>query len=119
MEKNISFSLLETPKEKKSPSYQELINDLKLKELIKHEYNEMKYVDLEIKYNKLSIKQLINISEYYGIKNIRKKYDLIHEIIVYELDTNHVDIVCKRKKLWNYLQEINEDKYLRKYLIFE
>jgi hypothetical protein len=44
------------------------------------------------------------------------KTELIHSIIIYELDKNNFSRVYKRRKLWACLKEIKEDRYFSKYL---
>ena len=76
---------------------------------------------LEIEYDTNYIKKELNkIAEYYEI-SIRKKNkkDLISEIVIFETSGENVAIVERRKELWFYINEIREDKYLSKYLIFD
>ena len=76
---------------------------------------------LEIEYDTNYIKkELIKIAEYYEI-SIRKKNkkDLISEIVIFETSGENIAIVERRKELWFYINEIREDKYLSKYLIFD
>lgn len=48
----------------------------------------------------------------------KKKNELIESIVDFELDNNNMELVCKRKRLWFYVKEIKNDKYLSKYIIF-
>lgn len=65
-------------------------------------------------------KDLIKIAEYYEI-GIRKKNksELISEIVIFETQSENSSIVERRKEMWFYINEIREDKYLSKYLIFD
>tara|TARA_B100001059_G_C17631378_1_gene474611 strand:+ start:299 stop:721 length:423 start_codon:yes stop_codon:yes gene_type:complete len=74
-------------------------------------------LDYDTNYNK---KDLVKIAEYYEI-TIRKKNkkDLISEIVIFETSVENSSIVERRKELWFYINEIKEDKYLSKYLIFD
>jgi len=76
---------------------------------------------LEVEYDTNYIKkELVKIAEYYEI-SIRKKnkQDLISEIVIFETSEENIAIVERRKELWFYINEIREDKYLSKYLIFD
>ena len=74
-------------------------------------------LDYDTNYTK---KDLVKIAEYYEIV-IRKKNkkDLISEIVIFETSLENSPIVERRKELWFYINEIKEDKYLSKYLIFD
>ena len=74
-------------------------------------------LDYDTNYTK---KDLVKIAEYYEIV-IRKKNkkDLISEIVIFETSVENSPIVERRKELWFYINEIKEDKYLSKYLIFD
>jgi len=74
-------------------------------------------LDYDTNYTK---KDLVKIAEYYEIV-IRKKNkkDLISEIVIFETSVENSSIVERRKELWFYINEIKEDKYLSKYLIFD
>ena len=65
-------------------------------------------------------KELEKIADYYEIPKRRKKKDiLIEEIIMYEFEPENVCQVYQRKKLWGYIKELKEDKYLRQFIIFD
>ena len=49
----------------------------------------------------------------------KNKQDLISEIVIFETSEENIAIVERRKELWFYINEIREDKYLSKYLIFD
>ena len=60
------------------------------------------------------------IADYYKIsKRKKKKAELVTDIVFYEKDPENLQIVHQRKKLWSYVQEIKEDKYLSKFLILD
>jgi len=76
---------------------------------------------LELDYDTNYIKKdLIKIAEYYDI-SIRKKNkkDIITDIVEYETNSENTIMVERRKELWFYITEIQEDSYLSKYLIFD
>ena len=125
--KNLSFSLRETPKTKKScVTYESLIQQVNEKS------NELEYVNMdelsiddyvasEIDYNEnYTKKQLELIADYYGIsKRKKKKQELIEEIVIFEKETSNFDIFQRRKTLWFYIDEINNDSFLSKFLILD
>ena len=49
----------------------------------------------------------------------KNKQDLKSEIVIFETSEENIAIVERRKELWFYINEIKEDKYLSKFLIFE
>ena len=66
-------------------------------------------------------KQLLVICEYYNLltKELRKmkKKDLIIQIMMFENDINNIDIVFKRKNLWDNINELKNDKILNRYIV--
>ena len=65
-------------------------------------------------------KDLEKIADYYDISKRKKKKDeLIEDIVIFELVTENIEIVSRRKTLWFYLEEIKNDNYLSKFLIFD
>jgi len=79
---------------------------------------EMKNYDLNY-----TLKQLLLICEYYNIlKGVRinklKKQDVIEQIIMFEKDIENFAIVAKRKQLWYFMNELKEDKFMKKFIIW-
>ena len=74
-------------------------------------------LDYDSNYTK---KDLVKIAEYYEI-SVRKKNkkDIIQDIVEYETNPENTIMVQRRKELWFYISEIQEDSYLSKYLIFD
>tara|TARA_B100001142_G_scaffold295964_1_gene317310 strand:- start:2605 stop:2982 length:378 start_codon:yes stop_codon:yes gene_type:complete len=74
---------------------------------------------LDYKTNYLK-KDLIKIAEYYDI-DIRKKTKniLIEDILSFENNPENCIIVERRQTMWFYLNELMDDNYLRKYIIFD
>jgi hypothetical protein len=116
--KNIYYDIIEENKENNPPTYNELFNELKVIEKTKKKTIEIDSLSLEIKYNHYSIKELKKICEYYNLNTNLEKDELIISLIMFEQNPDNINIVCKRNKLWNYMNEIKKDKYLSKYLIF-
>lgn len=66
-----------------------------------------------------NVKQLLLICEYYGLKmNKMKKQDIIEQIILYENNTDNIEVVIKRKELWYYMGELKNDKIMKKFVIW-
>ena len=121
IEQNIHFSLKETCKEKSEiVTYDDLINEVDLLEITNESIMD-DYIASEINYQtNFTKKELERIADYYMISKRKKKKDeLITDIVFFEKDSTNLMIVHKRKKLWAYMLEIKEDKYLRKFLILE
>lgn len=127
---NLTFSLVETKEEGSDIDYNEILKDMENEEkiLLNNNQNtiqqELSLDDItarEIDYDTNNTKKaLIKIAEYYEIP-IRKKTkaDIISEIVIFENEIENVAIVERRRELWFYINEISEDKYLSKYLIFD
>ena len=74
-------------------------------------------------YNELNIKSLIKICEYYGIDKFVKaskckKQYIIDTIIFFENQIENYEIVEKRHRMWAYMTELMNDKYMNKYIIW-
>ena len=68
-------------------------------------------------------KQLLLICEYYGISkgiktNKLKKQEIIEQIIIFENDFTNFEAVGKRHQMWYYMNELKNDKYMKKYVIW-
>jgi hypothetical protein len=76
--------------------------------------------DYEMNY---TVKQLLLICEYYDIlKDVRankaKKQDIIEQILLFEKNMENVEITIKRKELWYYINELKNDKIMKKFVIW-
>ena len=74
----------------------------------------------ELNYN---VKQLMLICEYYNIlKDVRvnklKKQDIIEQIIFFENNPENIEIVNKRKEFWCYMDELKNDKMMKRFVIW-
>ena len=79
-----------------------------------------KFLHYDINY---TVKQLLQICEYYGMsKDLRiskcNKSDIISTLIIYENNIENQERVNKRKKLWNYINELKNDKFMKKYVLW-
>lgn len=81
-------------------------------------------VFVEVKNYELNfnVKQLMLICEYYNMKDIRtnklKKQDIIEQIILFESSLENIEIVTKRKELWYYIDELKNDKMMKRFVIW-
>jgi hypothetical protein len=76
--------------------------------------------DYELNYN---VKQLLLICEYYDIlKDVRatkaKKQDIIENILLFEKNMENIEITIKRKELWHYINELKNDRMMKKFVIW-
>jgi hypothetical protein len=80
--------------------------------------------ELNIYYNETyNVQQLLKICEYYGfLKYVKmakyKKNDIIDAILLYEMDENNNKIVSKRQQLWAMMEELSNDKFMKKYILW-
>jgi len=70
-----------------------------------------------------NVKQLLLICEYYVLSkdvkmNKMKKQDIIEQIILYENNTDNIEMVIKRKELWYYMSELKNDKIMKRFVIW-
>ncbi len=66
-----------------------------------------------------TIKELLVICDYYGIKANKCKKEIIVQVLVdFESNAENYDIVSKRKNLWFYISELKNDKFMKKYLLW-
>ena len=81
--------------------------------------NLMEYVQYKLVYK---LKDLHLICEYYNIlkevkSNKCNKDEIINIILEFENNINNINIINKRKNMWFYINEIKNDKLLKKYLL--
>jgi hypothetical protein len=80
----------------------------------------VKAIDYDTNY---SVKQLLLICEYYGLSkevktNKFKKQELIFFLLDFEENIENSLIVYKRKQLWYFMEELKNDKFIKKYLLW-
>lgn len=78
--------------------------------------------ELYQKYDKYTLKELYLICDYYGFaKDLKKlklnKLEIINYLIEFECDYINCEIVFKRQNLWFYMNELKNDKFMKKYII--
>ena len=69
-----------------------------------------------------TVKQLMQICEYYGIsKNMKStkatKDEIINNIVLFENNSENYSIVIKRKLMWYYIEELKSDKFMKKFVL--
>lgn len=71
-------------------------------------------------YENHSLKELHKICNYYGMSKISKykKMELINLIIAFEEDDNNSYIVSKRRIMWTFIEELNSDSKMKKYILW-
>jgi hypothetical protein len=121
--KNISYSLIEREVDNKDFfTYDELLTEIMNKEVKNEMGNDFdSYLPLFIHFQENFLKKdLEKIADYYNISKRKKKKDeLIEDIVIFELAKENTEIVNRRKILWFYIDEIKNDNYLSKFLIFD
>jgi len=80
-----------------------------------------KTIDYNTNYN---VKQLLTICDYYGLlKEIKtnklKKDEIISFLIDFEENMENSLIVYKRKQLWYFIEELKNDKFMKKYILWQ
>jgi len=70
-----------------------------------------------------TIKQLLQICEYYGlIKEIRaakgKRLDVIGALVMFESNSENGAKVYRRKQMWHYMNELRSDKFMKKFVFW-
>ena len=102
-------------------NYNEIINlvDISIEEKNNKEKDDIKLA-LEIFYNENFKKnELDKIAEYYNIsKRKKRKNQLIKSIIIFECNEENEYIINRRKTLWFYMSELENDEIMSKYIIF-
>lgn len=77
-----------------------------------------------INYNEnYTVKELLMICEYYGfakdLKNNKyNKEQIIDFLVTFESDSNNSDIVFKRQNMWFYINELKNDKFMKKFILW-
>ena len=70
-----------------------------------------------------TVKELLLICEYYGFaKDLKnKKYnkrEIANFLVEFEINPLNNDIVFKRKNMWFYINELKNDKFMKKYVLW-
>ena len=120
-EENISFFIDDNIEQKNDDFIYDLNELLNMEYIFKDQDNiYTKLIHYDINY---TVKQLLLICEYYGIaKDLRitkcNKSDILNTLIIYENNIENLENVNKRKKLWYYMTELKNDKFMKKYVLW-
>ena len=93
-------------------------------EIYNSELNDSLVVSKIINYQEnFTVKDLLIICDYYGLSKELKhhkcnKEQIIEFLVSFESDTNNSDIIFKRQNLWFYMNELKNDKFMKKYLLW-
>jgi hypothetical protein len=77
-----------------------------------------------IHYNEnFTVKELLLICEYYGFakemkNNKYNKEQIINILVSFESDEINNEIVFKRQNMWFYINELKNDKFMKKYILW-
>ena len=134
---NIYLTLIENEKAKDNVDIESFFNELKNETFLTTNKIKNDNEFSEINYNKIdelyvtycyydinyTIQQLLIICEYYNItkpKKLKKtnKLNIIHNLIDFENDVKNSDIVIQRKTMWFYMNELKNDKFMKKYILW-
>ena len=67
----------------------------------------------------INLDKLKQIANYYNISHRKKKkVDLAKDLAIFEHDTDNIEIVNKRKKLWENIKELKKDDFFKQYILF-
>lgn len=77
----------------------------------------------ETYYSEFTVKELLKICSYYGIdKDVKatkcKKNDIVSTIVYYESLPENYEIVEKRVRFWEYIDEMLNDSKMKKYILW-
>jgi hypothetical protein len=126
---NIFFSVTEndgSDDEKKMFDLNKLLNDLNDLNIL----NDKKTMDEDIIVSKIidyaenyTVKELLVICDYYGIAKGLKQHkcikgEIVHTLVIFEVNPMNIDIVLKRQNFWFYMDELKKDKFMKKHIIW-
>ena len=100
--------------------YLQEIND----EINDQPYDDDLVIPKIINYNEnFTVKELLLICEYYGISKELKSNKCNKEIIInflvdFESNCMNTQIVLKRQRMWMYINELKNDKFMKKYVLW-
>ena len=107
----------------------QLLNEISNTEIYNHTNNNIRndeFISRIISYKlNYKIKDLLNICDYYGItkdlKNKNNKFNkelIINFLIAFESNPNNTELVNKRQNMWFYINELKNDKFMKKYVLW-
>jgi len=126
MSENVSYDIEENGNPNKSVDIAELMAEIDEKHDIMKDQKSVNGMPsdtsfaLELEYStNYTVKSLGQILDYYDVsKRKMRKDEIVQMLIMFEEDPINMEIVKKRKRMWSYVEELKEDKYFSKYIIF-
>jgi hypothetical protein len=121
IQENISFFIDEDTNENNNDSNFDINEILNMDYIFTNEDNlYTNLIHYDINY---TVKQLLLICDYYGIakdlkSNKCNKCDVLNTLVIYENNIENNIKVNKRKKLWNNINELKNDKFMKKYVLW-
>lgn len=100
--------------------YNDIINlvDISIEEKSYLELND-RIIALKMFYNDYTKTYLEKIADYYDIsKRKKRKSQLIKDIVNFECNAENEFFVDRRKTLWYYIEELENDSKMCKYIVF-
>lgn len=98
----------------------DIMKELENREILNHDL----LIPQMINYNEnYTVKDLMLVCEYYGIaKDIKsqkyKKEMIINILVCFEANPDNSDIVFRRQNMWFYINELKNDKFMKKYILW-
>ena len=85
--------------------------------------HEIKYPHMINYHENFTVKELLIICEYYGfakdLKNNKfNKEQIIEYLVSFESDIANTDIVFRRQNMWFYINELKNDKFMKKFVLW-
>ena len=119
---NINFFFTETEKSSDDLDLNDLLNKLSSIDVEDDNTESLatEIINYELNY---TVKQLMLICDYYGIlKGVRNskcnKNEIACAIVLFENNINNFEVCFKRKQLWEYINELKRDKFMKKYVLW-
>jgi hypothetical protein len=118
---NISFTIIEESKSDNTSTSEDL---LKMIDEIEENMLNQDMLPYLINYNEnYTVKDLLLICDYYGIMkefklNKCNKEQIIDILVNFEANPLKCDITSKRKNMWFYINELKNDKFMKKYVLW-
>lgn len=88
------------------------------------EQTELDSVPHKINYHEnFTVKELLTICEYYGCSKYLKankcnKEQIIDYLVTFESDLENTDIVFRRQNMWFYINELKNDQFMKKFVLW-
>ena len=119
---NIFFSVMEEDGEDNEEDLTEMLNEIYKLDFANE--NDDLIIPQIINYREnFTVKELLLICDYYGVakelkSNKCNKYEIIQFLVIYESNPINSDIVFKRQNMWFYINELKNDKFMKKYVLW-